>query len=182
MSTTSTRSRPSSDIAAGQPRSAPPRPVALLFAGQGAQQARMAAGIYGSEPVFSATMDEVLGCFGASGQLLRADWLADDPDISIDEVSRAQPLLFAVDYALGRMVLSWGCRPAALIGHSVGEIAAATLAGAFRLADAVDLLRDRVAQAENAPAGGMLAVAASVAQVSPYLADGVVVGAVNGPR
>ncbi|MEV0001619.1 acyltransferase domain-containing protein [Micromonospora sp. NPDC050980] len=167
---------------AADPPPVRPRPVALLFAGQGAQRVRMAAGLYGADPVFTDTMDEILGCFGADGPSLRADWLAERPGVPIDAVSRAQPLLFAVNLALGRMVLGWGCRPAVLLGHSVGEIAAATLAGVFRLPDAVRLLRHRVAASAAAPPGGMLAVAAGVAQVAPFLGSQVVVGAVNSPR
>ncbi|GAA3343098.1 hypothetical protein GCM10020358_40490 [Amorphoplanes nipponensis] len=166
--------------ATGTPPSS--RPVVLMFPGQGAQQTRMAAGLYRACPVFTAAVDEVLNCFGPAASGLRADWLADRPRVGIDDVSRAQPLLFAVNYALGRMVLDWGVRPAALLGHSVGEVAAATLAGVFRVADAARLLADRVEQAARAPAGGMLAVAASVAEVRPHLAPGVAVGAVNAPR
>jgi len=155
------------------------RPVALLFPGQGAQRARMGAGLYGTEPVFTAAMDELFAAFGADGDRLRADWLTGAP---IDAVGRAQPLLLGVNHALGRMVLGWGVRPAALLGHSVGEISAAVLAGVFTLADAVRVLRDRVCLAEREPAGGMLAVAASVADLAPYLTADVVVGAVNAPR
>jgi acyl transferase domain-containing protein len=158
------------------------RQVGLLFAGQGAQHRRMAAGLYGHEPVFTAAMDEVFDLYGAEGDGLRADWLADPAPAGLHGVGRAQPLLFAVGHALGRMVLSWGVRPAALLGHSVGEIAAATLAGVFRVADAVALLRDRARCARLARPGGMLAVSAGVAEVRPWLPDGVVVGAVNAPR
>ncbi|ASW54621.1 acyltransferase domain-containing protein [Plantactinospora sp. KBS50] len=167
---------------AATPGTGAPRPVALLFAGQGAQRVRMAAGLYDADPVFTDTMDEVFRCFGAEGPALRADWLAERPVVPIDAVGRAQPLLFAVNLALGRMVCGWGVRPAALVGHSVGEIAAATLAGVFETADAVELLRNRVVGSVDAPPGGMLAVAASVAQVTPYLGPEVAVGAVNAPR
>jgi [acyl-carrier-protein] S-malonyltransferase len=135
----------------------------------------MAAGLYGHDPTFTATMDEVLALFGGD---LRTPWLAGEP---VDDTARSQPLLFAVDVALGTMVLSWGVRPLALIGHSVGEMAAATLAGVFDLADAVALTEDRVHHLAGAPEGGMLAVAASPEQVGPYLRDDVVVGAENAP-
>ncbi|MFI6517024.1 acyltransferase domain-containing protein [Spirillospora sp. NPDC050679] len=159
-----------------------PRPIALLLPGQGAQHVRMAAGLYTAEPVFTEAVDEVFGLMGADGAELRAEWLAERPRVPIDHVTRAQPLLFAIDYALGRLVLSWGVRPAALLGHSMGELAAATLAGVFRLPDAVALVRDRVRRVADAPPGGMLAVAAAPDELASFLGGDVVVGAVNAPR
>lgn len=158
------------------------RRVALLLPGQGAQYRRMAAGLYESEPVFAEAMDEVFAALGPAGRGLRADWLAERPRRSWDDAALAQPLLFAVDQALGRLVLSWGVQPAALLGHSVGEMAAAALAGVFSVRDAARLVLDRTARVARAPAGGMLAVAASAAQVEPFLGPDVAVGAVNAPR
>ncbi|MCX5199464.1 acyltransferase domain-containing protein [Streptomyces sp. NBC_00249] len=154
--------------------------MALLLPGQGAQYPRMAAGLYTCEPVFTAAMDEVFHAFGPAGPGLRGRWL--DGAGPLDDAALAQPLLFAVDYALGRLVSSWGAGPAALLGHSVGEMAAAALAGVFSVRDAALLVLDRVSRVGAAPPGGMLAVAASVAQVEPYLGRDVVVGAVNAPR
>ncbi|WP_432054867.1 acyltransferase domain-containing protein [Streptomyces sp. bgisy022] len=161
--------------------------ILLMFPGQGSQHARMAAGLYGSEPVFTAAMDEVLAAYDAAGdcegQRLRADWLSDRPAVPLDHVTRSQPLLFAVDYALGRMVLATTGRPWALLGHSVGEMAGAALAGVFTLRDAACLLLDRVRRLAQAPPGGMLAVAAGEDVLGPYLVEGeVAVAAVNSPR
>jgi acyl transferase domain-containing protein len=158
------------------------RPVALMFPGQGAQHRHMALGLYRGEPAFAAIVDEVLTLFGPLGEQVHADWLADEPRVDIDDVTRAQPLLFTVDYALGRWVQEWGVRPAALIGHSVGEFAAATVAGVFDLPDAVTLMADRVARIAATPPGGMLAVRASAAELARFLRADVVVAAVNGPR
>ncbi|WDZ83569.1 acyltransferase domain-containing protein [Micromonospora cathayae] len=159
-----------------------PRAVALMFPGQGAQHVRMAAGLYGWEEVFTSVLDRAFALLGPEGPAIRRDWLADGPPDLLDDATRAQPLLYAVDYALGRTVLSWGVRPVALLGHSVGELAAATLAGVLDFADGVRLIRDRVASCRLAPPGGMLAVAATPDEVAAHLGDGVAVAAVNAPR
>ncbi|WP_055693208.1 acyltransferase domain-containing protein [Streptomyces prasinopilosus] len=161
--------------------------ILLMFPGQGSQHPRMAAGLYGSEPAFTAAVDEVFDAYDevghGEGGRLRADWLSDRPAVPLDHVTRSQPLLFAVDYALGRAVTAATGRPWALLGHSVGEMAAAALAGVFTLRDAADLLLDRVRRLARAPAGGMLAVAAGEDALGPCLGDGeVVVAAVNSPR
>jgi len=169
-------------IEAGRGEPEPPRPVVLLLPGQGSQHRHMAVGLYRHEPVFTAAMDEVFDALGPAGELVRHDWLAAEPVVPIDHLTRSQVLLFAVDHALGRLVLSWGVRPVALLGHSVGELAAATLAGVFSVPDATALLWDRVTRLAAAPPGGMLAVAAAAADLAPYLRGDVVVGAVNSPR
>ncbi|MFD9443874.1 acyltransferase domain-containing protein [Streptomyces sp. NPDC060006] len=161
-------------------KTGPPRQVALLFPGQGSQHTGMATGLYGRDPVFTAAVDAVFAHMGDEGQRVREDWLSPGPPrIPVDDVRRAQPLLFAVDYALGKLVLSWGVRPAALLGHSAGELVAATLAGVVSLGDAVSMVMSRVRAAVEIPEGGMLAVAASEEQVAPYLTGEVVVAAVN---
>ncbi|MER7312137.1 acyltransferase domain-containing protein [Streptomyces halstedii] len=156
--------------------------MALLLPGQGAQYRRMAAGLYAAEPVFAEAVDEVLGAMGAEGDRMHADWLDERPGLPVDHVLRAQPLLFAVDHAFGRLVTSWGIRPTALLGHSIGEMAAATLAGVFSVRDAARVVLDRVTRLTAAPPGGMLAVAESAASLEPFLGGGVVVAAVNAPR
>ncbi|MFG2760495.1 acyltransferase domain-containing protein [Streptomyces wuyuanensis] len=162
------------------------RALVLLLPGQGSQHPRMAAGLYGTEPVFTAAMDEVFGLAdigtAGEGERLRADWLGERPAVDLDHVTRSQPLLFAVDHALGRLVKSWGARPDALLGHSIGELAGAVLAGVFTLADATRLVLDRARLLTDAPPGGMLAVAATPEDVAPFLDGEVVVGALNGPR
>ncbi|MFI6152966.1 acyltransferase domain-containing protein [Kitasatospora sp. NPDC051170] len=160
-----------------------PRPVALLFPGQGSQHTAMAAGLYGREPVFTAAIDAVFELLEEVGPAIRADWLGvldgRAPTIEVDDVRRAQPLLFAVDHALGRMVLGWGVRPAAVLGHSAGELVAATLAGVVSLSDAVGMMRERVVQAVKIPPGGMLAVGAAERVLRPYLTGDVAIAAVN---
>jgi len=160
-----------------------PRPVALVFPGQGAQHPRMAAGLYGHDETFTDRMDESFSLMGEAGPRLRRAWLSSDPGPDYDDVTVAQPLLYTVNHALGRMLLSWGVRPVALLGHSVGELAAATLAGVLTLAEGMNLMRDRVARFAETPPGGMLAVAAGPDDVADLLADGRVhLAAVNAAR
>ncbi|SEG93580.1 Acyl transferase domain-containing protein [Actinacidiphila yanglinensis] len=163
-------------------------PIALLLPGQGAQQPGMATGLYQREPVFTASMDAFFELMGREGTELRQDWLAEHPRVPLDDASRAQPLLFAVGYALGRSLLERGVRPAVMLGHSVGELAAAALAGVFDLAAAARLMSARsAAMAATAP-GGMLAVAARPEDLAHLVAgrsgggrQTIAVGAVNAP-
>ncbi|UZI28597.1 acyltransferase domain-containing protein [Streptomyces sp. VB1] len=160
--------------------------ILLMFPGQGSQHPRMAAGLYGHEPAFTSALDEVFDAYDAEargeGGRLRTDWLAEHPEVPLPHVTRSQPLLFAVDYALGRMVMARGLRPSALLGHSIGEMAAAALAGVFTPGEAAGLVLDRVRRLAAAPPGGMLAVAAEASALEPYVRHGVVVAALNSPR
>ncbi|MDF3142966.1 MULTISPECIES: acyltransferase domain-containing protein [unclassified Streptomyces] len=94
----------------------------------------------------------------------------------------AQPLMFVLQYALARALTSLGARPAALAGYSVGEYAAACVAGVFPLADALHLVTRRARLVDALPAGAMLTVAAGVQTVRPYLAGPVSLAALNGPE
>ncbi|MGY1497626.1 acyltransferase domain-containing protein [Streptomyces sp. QTS52] len=158
------------------------RPVAFLLPGQGSQHIRMAAGLHDWEPGFTEALDALFAALGADGRRLRDDWLAPRPGVDLDHVTRSQPLLFAIDYALAEMVRRWGAAPVALLGHSAGELAAGALAGVFTPEDAMGLMWDRARRLATLPPGGMLAVAASAAELRPYLYGDVVVGAVNAPR
>ncbi|MFJ8843691.1 acyltransferase domain-containing protein [Streptomyces cyaneofuscatus] len=182
-----TGARALDDLAAATVRQVPaggPRPVVLLLPGQGSQREGMATGLYREDPVFRAAVDDVLEAWGAEGAEIRADWLGtgSGAGVPIDDGRRAQPLLFAVDHGLGRLLMSWGVTPAEALGHSAGEVVAATLAGAFTLAEAVALVRGRVRAAASVPPGGMVAVAASVDELGSYLSGQVAVAAVNGVR
>lgn len=157
-------------------------PVALLYPGQGSQHPSMATGLYDHEPAFTKAMDEVFTLLAPEGDAVRADWLSDEPVVPIDHAVRAQILLLAVNCAVTAQLRSWGVAPAAVLGHSAGELAAAVTAGVFALPDAVHVMWSRVRLAHLAPPGGMLAVAASTSEVDGYLSGDVVVGAINSPR
>lgn len=167
-----------------------PRPVVLLLPGQGSQQPGMAVGLYGHEPAFTEAMDAVFDAMGPASAGLRADWLSGHPAVPVHHVTRSTPLLFAIDYAIGQMLMRHDVRPAALLGHSIGEMAAAVLAGVFDLETAAAIVLERVDRMARTPPGGMLAVAASLAEVCDSLqwphgvagGDDVAIAAVNAPR
>ncbi|MFC8570928.1 type I polyketide synthase [Streptomyces sp. NPDC057245] len=157
---------------------------ALLFTGQGSQYPAMTARLYEDAPLYRRFLDEADAALapytpGSVRDLL----LAGDP--AVHRTGWAQPALFAVEYALAASLAELGVRPALLLGHSVGEYAAAVMAEVFPLEHAARLIAARGALMEALPeGGGMLAVRASLADVAE-LADAeplVGVGAVNGPR
>ncbi|MGA8114183.1 MAG: SDR family NAD(P)-dependent oxidoreductase [Actinocatenispora sp.] len=159
--------------------------VAFLFSGQGAQYAGMAAGVYRAEPVFAEAFDACAdGLRAELGEDLR-DWLFTPGDADTDEKLRqtryTQPALFAVEYSLAKLWQSWGIEPAAMIGHSIGEYVAATLAGVFALPDALRLVAARGRLMQTMPAGSMLAVQADEESTRADLPAGLDVATVNGP-
>ncbi|GAA1846830.1 acyltransferase domain-containing protein [Actinomadura bangladeshensis] len=159
-----------------------PLPIALLIPGQGAQRPRMAASLYGTDAGFTRTMDEAFALMGPRGPHLRAQWLAERPSPEFDDVTVAQPLLYAVGYALGRAMADRHGPPGALLGHSAGEMVAGALAGVFDFADGMRLMMARLPALAATEPGGMLAVAASVREVEPLLGGDVHLAAVNAPR
>ena len=152
-----------------------------LFPGQGSQYAGMGCGLYEADPAFRVAFDE---CIEALRPVLAFDLKArmfngDDGDLAA--TGTTQPATFCLEYALAQSWLVRGARPAALIGHSVGEFVAAVLSGVMALGDAARLVAKRGALMQGLPGGSMLAVRLSAEKLSPILPNTLSLAAENSP-
>ncbi len=162
--------------------------VAFLFPGQGSQYVNMARGVYAEEAAFRSQVDlcsellkPQLG-FDLRSALFCAGEPSDQDSQRLAETWITQPALFVIEFALARLWMSWGIRPAAMIGHSLGEFVAACLAGTLSLEDALSAVASRGRLMQSAPAGAMLAVALSEPEAVSRLSGALSLAAINGPR
>ncbi|MBX7268175.1 SDR family NAD(P)-dependent oxidoreductase [Micromonospora sp. Llam7] len=158
-------------------RAAPAGAVGLVFSGQGSQWPGMGRGLAESFPVFRAVFDDVCDRFAGLREVV---WGSDAA--ALTATGFAQPALFAVEVALHRLLESWGVRADVLLGHSVGEIAAAHVAGIFSLDDACRLVSARAGLMQELPSGGAMAVVDATEEEVLAAGFDVDVAAVNGPR
>ncbi|MFD7657248.1 amino acid adenylation domain-containing protein [Actinosynnema sp. NPDC059797] len=163
---------------------APPKLV-FLFPGQGTQYPGMGRGLYEAEPVFRSAVDECAEVLAPvlGSDLREALYAEGDPAAAerLGQTALAQPALFVTEYALAVQLESWGVTPDLMVGHSLGEFVAATLAGVLDLADVLRLVSTRGKLMQDLPSGGMLSVAAGEDRVVGLLTPGLSVAAVNAP-
>lgn len=160
------------------------RPVVFMFPGQGAQYAGMGRSLYLQEPVFRDTLDLCAQMFFDHAGFDVRDVLyfqIDHPDTDINHTSTAQVCIFCFEYALARMLMSWGVHPKAMIGHSIGEYTAACLAGVFSVQDAAKLVSKRARLMADMVPGAMLAVFYPHDRIRPLMTDALSMSAINGP-
>lgn len=156
-------------------------PIAFAFPGQGAQYPGMGRELYGALPVFRQHVDECTE--------LLLPHLGFDIRIAINsesghlqQTSIAQPAIFTIEYALAKQWMSWGIRPQAMLGHSVGEFVAACLADVFSLSDALALVAARGRMMQELPHGRMLSVRATSETIQQYLKPELSIAALNSPN
>lgn len=179
--------QPASNLRAASVTRRDPLRIAFLFTGQGSQYVNMAKGLYDAAPVFRTELDRCAQLLAPhlDRPLLDVLFAAAGQPTALDDTAYAQPALFAVEYALAQLWGSWGITPNIVMGHSVGEVVAACIAGVFTLEDALKLIARRGRLMQALPAGGAMAAisapeAAVAQQIAPY-ARRVSIAAVNGP-
>jgi amino acid adenylation domain-containing protein len=178
--------RPGDERLASGYREAGSRSVAFLLSGQGAQYPGMGRELYELEPVFRREIDRCAELLephlGADlRQVLYPREESEEAALRLRQTAWAQPALFAVEYALAVLWMHWGVHPQALLGHSIGEYAAACLAGVFSLEDALALVAARGRLLQALPPGAMLAVPLDEAEVAPLAGTELAIAAVNRP-
>jgi acyl transferase domain-containing protein len=165
----------------------PPR-IAFLFTGQGSQYRQMGRDLWESQPVFRAVLEQCDAILQPrmSASLIDLIYGQATPEERLHQTLHTQPVIFAFGYALARMWESWGITPSFVLGHSIGELAAACFAGVMSLEDALGLvsLRGRLIHHATSPGmmGAIVAPAESVAAALKELGGEVEIAAINGPE
>ena len=168
--------------------SAASRDIVFMFPGQGSQYVRMGQNLYQHSSVFQENLDR---CAEILSPLLGRDlrevlFPADGGEEASSEILRntqfTQPALFAIGYSLAQVWLAWGIKPTALMGHSIGEFAAACVAGVFTLEDGLKIIAERGRAMQALPGGSMMSVRLPGATVQPMLWGDMAIGSFNGPE
>jgi len=161
--------------------------VAFLLPGQGSQHVNMARDLYETEVGFASQLDACVELLRPHLNLDLRQLLFAGEDQSetaarqLEQTAIAQPALFAIEYALARLWMEWGVMPDAIIGHSIGEYVAASLAGVLDLSDALRLISARGRLMQSMPGGAMLSVQLSESRIAPLMEADLSLAAVNGP-
>lgn len=176
----------SAGVTSASIESSRPDPIVFLYTGQGSQYPGMGLGLRAAYPAFRQAFDRSLGILRDVGGPDLMSILSGEDREAIHATAVTQPALFTIEYALTELYRSWGIRPAAVLGHSIGELVAACVAGVFSLEDALALTAARGRLMQELPAGGgMLAVATdadAALEVAEPFRDRVSLAARNGPR
>jgi acyl transferase domain-containing protein/acyl carrier protein len=161
------------------------RSIVFMFPGQGSQYPGMALGLYQTEPLFRASVDYCSEFLKPLlGEDLRSLLYPDGQEAKgdaqrLNQTRIAQPALFAVEYSLAKLWMSWGIYPRAMIGHSIGEYVAACLADVFSLEDGLALIAERGRLMQALPPGAMLAVPLAETDLAPLLDEEISIAATN---
>ncbi|MER9121207.1 amino acid adenylation domain-containing protein [Mesorhizobium sp. M0954] len=168
------------EVSSSEPR------IVFMFSGQGGQQIGMGRELYEEEPVFRNAIDECANWLDELGHIDFRPLLycegKSDGELEPQLEAVIQPVIFATQYAMTKLFMSWGIFPAAVIGHSIGEYAAAHFAGIISLPDAIRLTLIRGQLTSRVPAGGIVAVSLSPEELQPFWNERLSLAAINGPR